>query len=759
MAISSPFLMIHPPIAANSASNSHTVAAPVAHTVAAPVAHTVAAPVTTPMVAMTPLRIANNQMVFRNPSLGILFWNLPKPRSSFALPTLISPTATPNDQTLFDEPQPGGQQHYLPAYALATTGSGNQTQFAVSLAASSSGYLLTVKFNDVTPMNILSNHVREMPATLYMLTATLPSRTETWSFPTATVDGTSITLSMPITDPAVRDAIYSAMTDQSQQAKLILRRSPSLAVPVPSTTPGSQQLYRQSAVAIDTSIDFYFDQNLDKNVFANLPNVGGQGPSTLNHVSIPYPATGAKSYSYWQDPLQPSQIYFLPDSYKIARLATSPHSPAINVTTSGSDPATLSVTMAFFALPVWDPNRITTAAAGPLLTAFGISSVTNLSVLPATSAQLLLNLPSTDPSATTAPVPITNASIDTANGIQASVTLSLTQFQQVYNALFVSPSVLLSGQVNVTVNQNTEQVPFSARASDFAGTIFDTTAFVAAPDEVTVVATNGIESPVHVPGLAPTLLNGNTQIPSTLLGFYPLLPVDLKPVPSGATPGADGGSGSASGTESTVDKVLGLASGLLGGLFKGHTAVSDSLQAAESVGSGSVVKGSSLTMVLKLASGQTFDPQSDTVQLDTTQTVVIPDSRAIWSAIVQNQVVAPVQKQITIQLPAGVFGSQSGSATSTTSSDTTGGSYGTASLLAVQVVFQNGQTATFQSSMPASGGILSQTIGLNVDIENYILGQGDSSNYTYRVDLITASGTQQGSWTTSNVDDLFVTLG
>jgi hypothetical protein len=762
MAISSPFLMIHPPIQLNNTANartmapvSHTVVAPVPSSAAAPVSHTVAAPVAAPMVAATPFRIANSQVIFRNPSMGILFWNFPKPRSSFALPTLISPTATPNDQTLFDEPQGGGQQHYLPAYALATTGSGNQTQFAVSLAASSSGYVLTVKLTDVTPMNLVSNHVREVPATLYMLTATLPSRTETWSFPTATVDGTSITLSMPITDPAVRDAIYSAMTDQSQQAKLILRRSPSLAVPVPSTTPGSQQLYRQSAVAIDTSIDFYFDKNLDQNVFANLPNVGSQGPSTLNHVSIPYPASGAKSYSYWQDPLQPSQIYFLPDSYKIARLATSPHSPAINVTTSGSDPATLSVTMTFFALPVWDPNRITTAAAGPLLTAFGISSVTNVSVLPATTSQLLLNLPATDPSATTAPVPITNASIDTANGIQASVTFSLTQFQQVYNALFVSPSVLLSGQVNVTVNQNTEQVPFFARASDFAGTLFDTTAFVAAPDEVTVVATNGIESPVHVPGLAPTLLNGNTQIPSTLLGSFPLLPTDLKPVPAGTTPGS-GGTGS--GVESTVDKVLGVASGLFGGLFKGHTAVSDSLQAAESVGSGAVVKGSSLTMVLKLASGQTFDPQADTVQLDTTQAIVMPDSQAIWRAIVQNQVVAPVQKQITIQLPAAVFASQSGSATSTTSSDPTSGSSGNASLLAVQVVFQNGQTATFQSSMTANGGIYTQTIGLNVDIENYILGQGDSSNYTYRVDLITASGTQQGSWTTSNVDDLFVTL-
>jgi hypothetical protein len=726
MATSSSMMMIHPPVSRTGAS---TLVTPAGSQIA-------------PRIQAPAATLANNQLVFRNPSLGILFWNLPKPQSAFTLPTLISPTATPNDQTLFNEPQPGGPQHYLPAYALATTGSGNQTQFAVSLGVSSSGYLLTVKLTDVTPMSIISNRTRETPATLYILSATLPGRTETWSFPTAVVDGVSITLSMPFTDPAVRDAIYTAMTDQSLQTKLILRRSPSLALPVPSTPPppgppppgqpAPQQLYRQSAVAIDTPIDFYFDKNLDQSVFANLPHVGSQTPSTLNHVSVPYPQSAAKSYLYWQDPLQPGQLYFLPDAYKIARLATSPHTPAINVTTSGSDPSTLNVTLTFFALPVWDPNRIVAAAAGPLLTGFSISTIASLAILPATTTQLLLNLPATDSSASNAPVPVANASIDTANGIQGSVTLSLAQFQQVYNALFVTPSVLLSGQVNVTVDEDTEQVPFSARASDFAGKIFDTSAtYDAGSNQVTVVATNGIESPVHVTGLTATLLNGDTAVPSTLVSINPNLPVDLQPVPP-----ADAASGNTPAAQP-----------------------------------------SSVSMVLQLAAGQSFDPQSDNIQLDTSQVVVNPDSRAIWRAIVQNQVVAPVQKQITIQLPAEVFSPPSAPATSDTSSATaasgsassgtgapaagasTTSSHASASLLAVQVVFQNGQTVTFQPSMTATGGLYTQTIGLKVDIEDYILGQGDSSNYTYRVDLITASGAQHGDWTTNNVDDLFVTLG
>jgi len=728
-------MMIHPPVSNTGVSTVHIPAGPQGPTkIQAPVAG-----------------LTNNQLIFRNPTLGILFWNLPRARSAFALPTLISPTATPNDQTLFDEPQPGRPQHYLPAYAPATTGSGNQTQFAVSLGVSSSGYLLTVKLADVTPMSVISNRTRETPATLYMLSATLPGRTETWSFPTAVVDGTSITLSMPITDPEVRDAIYTAMTDQSLQTKLILRRSPSLALPVPSAPPAAgqpapQQLYRQSAVAIDTAINFYFDKNLDQSVFANLPHVGSQGPSTLNHVSVPYPATAAKSYLYWQDPLQLNQIYFLPDAYKIGRLATSPHTPAINVTTSGSDPATLNVTLTFFALPVWDPNRIAAAAAGPLLSGFSISKITSLSILPATTTQLLLNLPATDSSASNAPVPIANATIDTANGIQGSVTLSLAQFQQVYNALFVTPSVLLAGQVNVTVDQNTEHVPFSARASDFAGRIADTSAtYDSGSNQVTVVVTNGIESPIHIAGLAATLLKADgTAVPATLVSTSPNLPIDLPPVPAAGA--------SASATSQS----------------EGTSADAD---AASS--SATATQPSSLTLVLQLAEGKSFDPQSDTVELDTSQVVVSPDSRAIWRAIVQNQVVAPVQKQITIQLPAEVFSSQSATTTSTTSSSTAGSSAGSsgsdapttdasavssAALLAVQVVFQNGQTVTFQPSMTATGGLYTQTIGLKVDIEDYILGQGDSSNYTYRVDLITASGVRHGNWTTTNVDDLFVTL-
>lgn len=682
--------------------------------------------------------VERSLLIFRNPMLGGFFFpSLPRPRTAFNLPVLISPTVTPNDQTLFDEPQLGGEQHYLPRYELAFTGSGNQTKFNVSLAVSSSGWLLTVNLKNVTPLTLMSNRKAEMPATRYFLQATLPDRTETWDFSNAVADSTSITLSMPITDPQQRDSIYTAMTDQSLRPVLILRRSPSLALPVPpaAPTPGQpapQQLYRQSAVAIDTSIPFYFDKNLDQSVFANLPPTGSGAPSTLNRAAVPYPSSGTKTYPYWQDPLQPEQIYFLPDAYKIARVTTSPHTPAMSITTSGSDLATMSVTLTFLALPVWDAGRIAAAAAGPLLTAFSISKVSSLSILAATTTQLLLNLPSTDASASNAPIPVANATIDTANGIQGSITLSLSQFQQLYLAIFSQIEMLLSGKVNVTVGQDIEAVPFSGRASDFTGDIFDTTVtYDSSAHQVTVVVTNAIESPIQINALPVTLLQGTTAISSSVSSTSPTLPVTLQPVRPASS--------AASAPSATAPT-------------NGSSAVNISSVAAVAT------PPSAITMVLQPA---TAPPPgtSYSVQFDLTQVTVLPDSQAILQAIVQNQTVAPVQKQIPVQLPAEVFPSPAATTASTLSSSSSPSSAGTAPLLAVQVVFQDGQTVTFEPSMTATDGVYTQTISLNVDITNYILGQGDSSNYTYRVDTITAQGTQEGVSKTTNKDDLFVTIG
>ena len=670
---------------------------------------------------------------------------MPRPRGGIVLPTLISPTATPNDQTLFDEPQTGGPQHYLPAYQLATTGKGSRMQFAVSLTATASGFLLTVPLVDGTSAAVISNRVRETPAAVYLLSTTLPGRTQTWDFPNAVVDGTSLTLTLPFSDPNEREAIYTAMTDPSQQTKLIVRRSPELALPVPlaAAVTGQappQQLYRQTALAIDTSINFTFDKTLDQNVFAGFTSAGNPAPSTLRRISLPYAVPGGQaqsavpgqgvqteSYPYWQDPVQLDQFYFLPDSYKIARLATSPHTPAMNISTNGGDPATLTITLTFLAVPVWDPRRIV-AAAGSLVSTSGFPKVSGLTILSATQTQLLLNLPPLDPTAESALVPVANAIIDTANGIQGSITLKLAQFQQLYRAIFTTPNVLLCGVVNIPVvdtagDPDTLRVPFSGSALDFSGPIFDTSmTYDPAQNQVTVLVTNAIESPIHVAGQPVTLVDQGAALPAGMVNLSAALPVDLPPVQTTATAGTPGAS-------------------------------------------------SNLTITLQLAAGQSLD-QSGGVQIDPSKAKAVPDNQAIWRAMIQNQGVGPVQKQITVQLPAEVFSSPATGAAGGASSSGAGASASSSSpgaapagasnspLMAVQVVFNDkGQSLMFLPSTPAIAGLCSQTISLNVDIADYVLGRGDNSNYTYRVDTITANGTVNGPEISANLDDLFVTLG
>ncbi len=758
-------MIIHPSlVSAPPASAARTGAVPVVRPTTTPATAAGAPPFAVRLGAASPLLD-----LFRNPALGGLFRLSPQPRASFALPTLIAPTATPNDQTVFEEPKAGGKEHFLPTYKLATTGSGSQVRYAVSLAATSSGYLLTVKLADATAPALAANRVRMTPATRYFLSATLPGRTQTWDFPTASADGTSITLTMPITDPGVRDAIYQAMTQQSLQTKLVVRRTPALALPVPPAAPVAgkpppQPLFRAAQVTIDTSLAFFFDPSLERDVFVNLPNATGGQPATLRPVTIPFPAGGAKSYSYWQDPLQPTAIYFLPDGYKIARLATSPHTPALGITTRGSDPATLNVTLTFLAIPVWDEARTAAAMAGPLQAAFSIPSVSSLTILLATTSKLLVNLPSADPTASNAPVPITNAIIDTATGIQGSVTLSLAAFQQVYNAMFVSPSVLLSGQVDVTVDDVTDSVPFSGRASEFAGEIFDSEiAFDRGTNQVTLTVRNAIESPVHVDALAATLLRAGRPTPAKVVAISPPLPVDLGPWEADSPPDPAAAVATAASTDG--DGTAGTAAPSPGDDEAPATAPSATTAVASTAAVASRVAPplSSLTLTLQLAPGQSFDPATDKVDLDTSQVTVNPDHDAIWNAIVEHQSVAPVKRPITLLLAATVFGPTAppslAPALAPTPPPPDASSSAAPALLAVEVVFANGQTVTFLPSLPVTGGFFSQTLQLNVDIAAYILGTQDSSVYNYRIDAVTAAGTRPGAWTTSNVDTLFLSLG
>lgn len=675
------------------------------------------APVSRPIViqnAVAMARIDPEILHLQNPTIaGFEGDSQGSPRSSFAIPVLISPTASPTIETLFEEPQDGTKKHYLPRYGIAAAQSEGRPVKWVSFEPSGGKYQLTVHLNDVTDSSVATGNLRQDAPARYLLMANLQGRVATWDFQSATPDGTTLKLTLVVPDFAGRDAVYHAMTDPAAQAKLVIRWSLTLALPVapqpvfrpPTPGPGWANYqpmylfrptpsYRQVTTAIEWSIPFTFDADLDKNVFQQLVGVSS-GLSPWNIVRVSW---NGRPYTYYQDPNQPTQIYFLPDAFKIGRQPTPPHRPRLIVSTNGEDVNSLTVTLSYLAEPVWNPNRLA-AAADSLKTQLNLDKGVQLGFAlfeaSNTNTALSLRLPSDDSSVSPGLVPQAGATIDTAAAIQGSVTLKLLPFRRVYDALFDEVSELLSGQVSVTVGSDVETIPFTARASDFAGDIFDIKTQVdAQSNRIVIVLQNSIESPIHIDNLSAVLKRGDQVIPNSVAGISPALPVDLPPVRPGPP----------------------------------------------------VTPGGSVTVTLQPAPGQPVDG-SCAVLFDFSQTHVLPDPKAIWQAIAQNQVIGAVVKQITVKLPASVLAPASAAPASSRP------------IMAVQVVFEDGQTATFDATLSAdAAGFLNQKISLGVPVEAYLLHEAVTGTYRYRIDLITGNGPKTGEWVSDNKDVLFVSV-
>jgi hypothetical protein len=644
-------------------------------------------------------------------------FSLPQPRGAFSLPMLISPVATPNDQTLLEEPQDATKKHYLPGYGIATTGNGTQLVQWVSLEPIGKSYQLIVHLKENTAQSLSSGNVRIDAPTRYMLTANLQQQAVSWDFGTAATEDSTLKLTLPIADIGTRNSIYQAMTDPAAQARLILRRSLTVGIPTPpQTSPGSAagkpagqppaQLYRSTAVTIDTAIPFTFSKDLDKNVFAQLDGVGGAPPVAWNIVRVNW---NQRPYVYYQERNIPTNIYFLPDEFKIARDSNASHSPKLTVVTNGADIDSVTLTLSYVAQPVWSADRIA-AASATLQQQLSLTAPPDLAVFDATDTTLALTLPPQDPGGSVASVQQPGVKIRIPYFIAGSVTLKLAQFQQIYDALFDNISELLSGMISVTVDQDVEAVPFTARASDFAGDIFETTTtFDPQANQVSCALRNAIESTIHVDRLGVTLTRNGKSAPSTVQQISPSLPVDLVAAGSAATP--------------------------------------------------TTPPASSLTMTVQAAPDQSIDDATK-VLFDFTGTRVIPDAKAIWQAIMQNQVVGPVTRQITIKLIADLLSPASAAGGTTGASATAPATPAANALLAVQVVFESGQTASFDGSQSADAvGFLNQKVNLAVPVAQYVLHEADTGSYRYRVVQISRAGQIRGDWITDNTDVLFVSVG
>jgi hypothetical protein len=682
-----------------------------------------AAPALAQFTRVSSLNVATinpNLLRFHNPGFRPpILTNQGVDRTTLSLPTMISPSATPDDQMLFEDPQDATRKFFLTRYQIATTATGSTVGKWVTFAPDGASFLLTVHLADTTAPSQVQGNGRLSPDTRYLISATLQGRIATWDLSAAPPgpDGT-LTLTLPIADFAGRDLLYAAMTDPTAQAQLIVRRSLPLGLPVTATSQ-----YEVQNVAIDGPTSFTFSKDLDAQVFAGLQGAAAAPLAPWNVLNLDW---NGRSHTYFQSASQRDQVYFLPDAFKVGRQTQSPHLPNLAVTTQGDTAASLVMTLSYFAVPEWDPKRLADAAPR-LQQALGLPQPPSLALFEASSAILMLSLPGDDPAAGVTLQQQPNVLIDLAAGVQGSVTLGLAAFRQIYDALFDTRSTVLSGEVRVSVGNNTTALPFVARISDLAGDIFDSQVSIDSKhNTMSVTLTNAIESAIHVAALTGVIARNGTALASNVTAITPKPPTDLPP--PGAAPGG----------VLTVTLAPSLAGGLggllggggLGGLFGGG-------------GSGpnlGKLGGGLASLVLDSSCAPLFD---------FSQVTVTPDPTATWNAIMANGVPSPVNRVVTLKLIAATLAQPGGTAPP-----------GPDAVLAVQVVFDGGQTASFDASQTAdTGGFLTQVVTLTVPIAAFVLGSGPTDTYSYRIDSVTPDGVRQGTPVADNRDVIYVVPG
>ena len=638
------------------------------------------------------------------------------PRSAFDLPTLVSPVSPATDQLLFEAPKNAAQKFFLPVYGVASVpGSGGHAVW-IAFDTVGSGYRLTVNLIDVTPASLSQGNGRLAPATRYLITASLQGRMVSWDLAVAASSaGAALTLTLDLANPSDRDLLYAAMTEPSAQCLLTIRRSLELAIPFGSNP---QQPYARRTVAIDSTLPFTFNKDLNANIFAGLRGATGTAP-TWTKLSVNW---NGRAYPYFQASNQPSQLYFLPDAFKVGRQSDAGHRPALAVTAKGTSAAGMQMTLSYLATPVWDPQRIAEATKA-LQGTLALPQLPTLALLEATDAKLWLNIPASDPAAGQSLVAQDNALIDVSAGVQGAITLGLAQFRDVYDAIFDQTSALLTGEVRVKVGADNSAVPFVARIADMTSDVFEIdTVIDTANNKMAVVLRNAIESPIHVEALNGVILRGGKPIPSSIVATAPALPCDIAPVAGSSRP-TPANQLLLALQPSTGQVVVKSIGGILGGVLGGG--------------------GNTGKNVIDAAGGLTSQilDRNCVPFLDLGQVRVVPDPKAVWRAMMRDQPTSPVSRDLSIKLVAASLNENDPAK----------------KVFALQVVFEAGQTASFDvSQTPDAAGFLTQVLKLSVPLETFVLGTGRTDTYNYRVDLVTATGVHEGSWKTDNRDTLYV---
>jgi hypothetical protein len=519
------------------------------------------------------------------PDLGrtVMGWSLPSdaiPRDRVSAP--IAPELVPTDQVLFEDVADPTKQYYLPRYRV----SGRQ-QFQIQFAQTQGGWSLTIDLEKYPALQI-EQAARGAAEVAHAVSATLAfdlllggsagGRKEL-VFQEVTMLDSMVRVVLRGVDLVERGMVYAALTERAYATTLTLRRELKLAVPLPRLNPADSTarsilqldpngrpilitsrpsppfrpvlrladagrleraapvmdapavpLFQEAQYVFEEVVEprpFVFAGDLYAYIFRNVTAGSGFDFEPIRH-QVPW---HGRAFSYFQDRGDLGRFYYLPDSFKLARRPSPPHQPTMSVRFSTGDAPldALQARLDYIAVPFVDTDRL--AAAGQVLQRHVPSGgAVRFEPLVHDVTRFRLALPSTNAAAG----PFQDrpgALVDLRGGIRDSLTLSVDELRQVYEALFSPSAQLLTGQVDIEMGTlPAEHVPFEARVFDVVGPLLEQ------PDPIEldsrgILASvrNAIESPLRINRLLAQVEYGGARVGASVQPETAPFPIELRP--------------------------------------------------------------------------------------------------------------------------------------------------------------------------------------------------------------------------------------
>jgi hypothetical protein len=420
-------------------------------------------------------------------------------RSQLTVP--VAPTGNITLDTVFEDPKNPTATHCWPRYGIDVAGA---THYRVRFRKESGGSRLVVHLRQqrlpVAGRTALEHRLSVLLRYNELVNGT-PSAMAEVALPELTLDGDVICAEILVTQLALRDAIYRALTEPALNATLIVRMSARVAVPIPANPAAAQQpLYRESERVVDQPLNFLFNPTLHPYIFEGLGAISpGGGGGLLRRQAM----WKGRFHSYYQAGAGSNVFYYLPDTFKLGRRPAAPHEPFASVRFDSDDGSleNMQASFAFFAAPVIDQERLLNVI--PTLRASVDGDVLrtegDVQLEPLLPAPDNLKLKLSYPGAGVSGGPFQArpaAAVCLRSGVTDTLTMPLPQFQALYDSLFSAGGVTVTGIVSFQMGDVGEEVPFTLRLSDTAephvGWIQQGTA---------LHVTNEIESPLLLDGV------------------------------------------------------------------------------------------------------------------------------------------------------------------------------------------------------------------------------------------------------------------